>query len=387
MRARTVFNCGGNMAKKQSTATKVATAKPVEKKEEPAVAVEKQEKEAVAMPAKAVTATQTESQTVAPETAQLSARTAKNFTAYLLPEVVYGDEAALDVLRQQLRAYKEIHPGFLAKTEEKDAFVCKREYLPVYRQSAVVDYSWTLKNKGAATDHTERREVSCRQHSAPAFFRADSFPADVKTIALASPKQAEELYPCKHKTFSACVTALKNEAKAYAPQKSAKMQLYNRAYEIFYVPVLKATCTFDGKEYVAYVNLLNGECDAQYLVSDKLIKKSDKVMAGVRTCRRLIIFTLLYALTFAGLGWYYAYVTATMKPLMVQLICMSAATALPLICYLFCFSYKRNKFILQAVQTGKLPRAILPRVFALLCVLIALAEMLVFALYILRYTI
>ncbi|MBR2903108.1 MAG: hypothetical protein IKC37_00510, partial [Clostridia bacterium] len=209
-------------------------------------------------PPKAVTAEQTQSQTVAPETSQLNNKPPKSFTAYLVPEAAYSDEAALDVLRQKLRGYKEIHLDFLAKVEEDDAFTLKREYIPVYRQSAVVDYAWTVKNKGEKTDHTERRSVSCRQHNAPAFFRADSFPTDIKTISLVSPKQPEELFACKHKTFSSCAEALKREAKAYAPQKNAKAQLYNRSYEIFYVPVLKAVCKFEDKEYVAYVNLING---------------------------------------------------------------------------------------------------------------------------------
>lgn len=340
-------------------------------------------KEAVTAQPKPVTTTQTESTTIAPETAELVAKAAKNFTAYLQPEVAYSEEAALDVLRQKLRSYKEIHPGFLAATEGKDAFTLKREYLPVYRQSALVDYTWTINNKGVKTTHSERREVSCRQHTAPAFFRADSFPSDVKTIALTGPKKAEELYVCKSKSFSACVAALKKEAKAYSPHKSAKVKTYNLAYEVFYVPVLKAVCAYEGKEYVAYVNMLNGECDAQYRVSDRVLDKADKTMARVKWNRRSVFFSLIYALTFAVLGWYYAYKTTTVEASFALLVVMACALILPVLTYSFSFSYKRNKLILKGVETGKVSKAPLLSVLTFVVALVALAEMLVFAIYIL----
>ncbi len=340
-------------------------------------------KVAVTAQPKPVTTTQTQSTTVAPETAELAAKAAKNFTAYLQPETVYSEEAALDVLRQKLRSYKEIHPEFLAATELKDAFVLKREYLPVYRQSALVDYAWTVGNKGVKTTHTERREVSCRQHTAPAFFRADSFPSDVKTIVLAGPKKTEELYVCKNKSFSSCAAALKKEAKAYSPHKSAKIKTYNVVYEIFYVPVLKAVCCFDGKEYVAYVNMLNGECDAQYRVSDKVLNKADKTMTKVKWNRRSVFFSLLYALTFAVLGWYYAYKAGEVDASFALLVVMSCALILPALAYAFSFSYKRNKLILKGVETGKVSKASLLSALTFVVALIALAEMLVFAIYIL----
>ena len=340
-------------------------------------------KEAVTEQPKAVTTTQAESSTVTPETATMSTKAAKNFTAYLQPEVAYGEEAALDVLRQKLRAYKEIHPDFLAMVEGKDSFVLKREYLPVYRQSAMVDYTWTVTNKGVKTAHAERRAVSCRQHTAPAFFRADAFPNDVKTIALTGPKKAEELYACKMRKFSSCVSALKKESKAYAPHESAKIKAYNCAYEVFYVPVLKAVCTFEGKEYVAYVNMLNGECEAQYRVSDKVLSKAEKTMTKVKWNRRSIFFSLIYALTFAGLGWHYSFKATTLDANFVLLIVMAGALVLPLLAYFFSFGYKRNKLIAKGVEMGKVSKAPMLSVLTTVSALFAVAEMLVFVIYIL----
>jgi hypothetical protein len=342
-------------------------------------------KEAVTEQPKAVTSMQTESTTVSPETATLEAKSAKNFTAYLQPEATFSEEAALDVLRQKLRSYKEIHPDFLAMTEGENAFVLKKEYLPVYRQSAVVDYVWTVVNKGVKTAHSERREVSCRQHTAPALFCADSYPADVATIALTAPKKEEELYVCKRKTFSACVSALKKEAKAYAPHASAKIKVYNRSYEIFYVPVLKATCSFEGKDYVAYVNMLNGECDAQYRVSDALLEKVNKTMAKVKWNRRSVLFGLFYALTFAALGWYYAYQMQTLAQSYALLVGMASALIIPVLSYFFSFSYKRNQLIKKWIVAGKVSKAPLLSVLTVVVSLLALAEMLVYAIYILKF--
>ena len=331
----------------------------------------------------APTASLTEESPVQTPVSEPQGKLVKNFTAYLTPEVVYGEDAALDVLRVKLRGYKEIHAGFLAKTEEKDAFTLKREYIPVYRQSAVVDYAWKVRNKGEKVSHNETREVACRQQTAPEFFRADVFPADVKTITLAAPKKSSELYPCKGKTFAACMDSLKKEAKAFAPQKGAKMQLSNRRLEILYVPVLKATCVYEGKEYVGYVNMVNGECDAQYRVSDRLIAKADKTMRRVETARTHIAFALIYALTFVGLTLFQTIRTETVQQTLPLMLCMGCAVLPMLISYIGCFSYKRDKLILKTVKTGKLPKATLPAVLATMSALLAIAEMLVFAIYVL----
>ncbi len=343
------------------------------------IPVEKTPKAAVTQTPKAEEQATTQSTTVLPAVKKES-EPIKNFTAYLLPEEAYSQEAALEKLRQKLRSYKEIHAGFLAKTEEEDAFVVTKEYVPVYRQKATVDYFWTVNNKEVKTEHSERREVSCSQYTAPKFFAADRLP-DGQMEKLPAAKGKEELFPCKQKKFSAGVKALQKEAKAYSPQRGAKIQLSECAYEVVYVPVLKAVCTYEDKEYVGYVNLVGGECEAQYRVSDRLLKKADKAMANVRFARRLILFSLIYALSFVGVGWYFAYKTETMAKLLILLIGMTCALVVPASSYGACFGYKREKFILRAVQMGKMPKVILARVLACVCVLLAAAEMLAFVLY------
>ena len=369
------------------------TAEPAKKAEErveakPVPAVEKvepvaEDKEPVkGEDAKAEAVKESTSQPIEqPIKKELDSTPAKDFTAYLLPEVAYSEEAALDLLRQKLRAYKEINPEFLAMTEKNESFKIKREYIPVYREKAIVDYDWTVKSKGGEAVHTERREVCARQHNAPAFFRADSMPADIKTIAIPAPKSGEELYPCKEKSFASCVAALKKEAKSYSPQLSATKTFYNLEYEIFYVPVMKATCVFEGEEYVAYVNMLNGECDAQYRVSDRLRAKADKTMRGVVTTRRFILAAILYALTFVGLGWYAAVKGGTVEQWSVLLIGMSCAVAVQLVAYGYCFTYNRKKFVLNAVRTGKMPKAALSVVMAIVSALVAVAELAAFIFY------
>ncbi|MBQ8427781.1 MAG: hypothetical protein IJX18_00840, partial [Clostridia bacterium] len=180
-----------------------------------------------------------------------------------------------------------------------------------------------------------------------------------------------------------CVKALKKEAKAFAPQRSSEMKLHDCVYEILYVPVLKAVCTYEDKQYVGYVNLLNGECDMQYRVSDKLLSKADKALEKVKGAKRLIVFTFLYTLTFIGLGWYYAQLVGTVDKAFIMLMGMTCAVVIPVLSYVFCLSYKRNKLIVKTVETGKMPKAIGAKVLAFLCLLVAIAEMLCFALYVL----
>lgn len=298
----------------------------------------------------------------------------KSFAAYKQIKAGYTDEQALNLLRKRIYGYKEIHERFLKRIEEPDAFAVEKTFVAVYCAKSDVRYEWKTAVEKEEIPHVEVRTEEKSFTGANAELNAMSFQRD-GISDLQKPKKKAELLPGDKLGFDKVRKSFDKCVKKSAPDKKCKILKRGEAYEVVYVPVMKATCSLDGESYVGYVNLHNGASYSAYKVSERLEKAVDKTIAAVRSSKQSLIGSCCFALTFCVLAmlnvlypeWDFGAIT--MDTAWVAIV-LAAIAALPLVCSFCLVGYKKQTMIDKSVKTGKLPNALLARVamaFGWLC--------------------
>jgi hypothetical protein len=143
---------------------------------------------------------------------------------------------------------------------------------------------------------------------------------------------------------------------------------------------LKITIAFEGKNYLAFVNLVNGACVSEYPVSEKLTAAVEKTINVVKNRRSFIFVTFLYSLFFAGLGFVKFFQGGLEK--IFPAIVLAGLALLELLLWGQCFAYKREKMIQKGIEKGKFPKAKYALAMSVLSAIVAVAVMVLFVFWI-----
>lgn len=281
----------------------------------------------------------------------------KAYAAYKQVKEVYVETQALNLLRRKIFQYKEIDAKFLKKVEEANAFKMERTYIPVVRATANVRYLWKTNGDGEVLTHSEIKKTD-RLFSNAGELDALNYSAD--NVVADKERPIEKLYKGEAYTFKKATKNFKKAVKSARPAKNAKTETRGAQYEIIYVPVLKATCRYEGEDYVGYVNLVNGACVSDYKISERLQTAVDKTLAKTRAVRGNLISSLLFVLTLCGLA-----VIKAMYPefnswnfnIGWSAIGLLAIAIVPILGIAFTMSYKSKRMKEKTVRTGSLPTA------------------------------
>lgn len=294
----------------------------------------------------------------------------------------YGDEQALNILRKKIAQYKEVHFRFLKKMEEPNAFKMEKLYVPVYCGKTDVRYSWKTTANKVETTHEEICTKEKRFSNARQDLDVTNFlPENVKK---AEAKKETELVENDANAFKKTARQFNAWVKSTAPAKKSSIEKRDESYTLVYVPVMKTTCTLDGKKYIGYVNLYNGACYSDYKVSDVVEKAAEKADLSARFAKRSLWGTFLFSLTFCLLtmvsalklvDWSFGDLTVDA----VWVTCVLAALSLPSIVLMIGLNtIKKDALIEKAVRTNKLPSTAWARFASVLGVLCAIASVLLF---------
>jgi hypothetical protein len=320
-----------------------------------------------------------------------------NYAGFWIADAVYTEEQALETLRRSLDAAKWADADFVQHAASNETFTLTREYLPVYRLTAKVEYSYKVKaedkkddeqalpeteeKKPKAVEKTETKSVEVFLNETPEQLGAGELSGAVRklegverseTFALA---RLEYAIPVKKGE-----RALMEKAAKLTPVKGAKIKFTEENYEVVLLPVLVATCVFRDRKYVSRINLGNGKCAVSYPVSAKLSDGVEKSMRSAGTAKLCSFFAFLYTLTFGVL----ALVGKIRKVSSVEtpmLIVLFALVAVPILAISRAASYKRDKLIRSAKEKGTLPKVTPAKLWSLLAWAVAIFSAVLFALY------
>lgn len=281
----------------------------------------------------------------------------KAYAAYKQVKEVYVETQALNLLRRKIFQYKEIDAKFLKKVEEENAFKMERTYIPVVRATANVRYLWKTKGEGEVLTHSEIKKTDRLFSNAG---ELDALNYSAENVIADKERPIEKLYKQEAYTFKKATKNFKKAVKSARPAKNAKTETRGAQYEIIYVPVLKATCRYEGEDYVGYVNLVNGACVSDYKISERLQTAVDKTLAKTRAVRGNLISSLLFVLTLCGLA-----VIKAMYPefnswnfnIGWSAIGLLAIATVPLLGIAFTMTYKSKRMKEKTVKTGSMPTA------------------------------
>ncbi len=330
-----------------ATATCAQTEAKVKGKEEKQAVPEENLQAAKAEEAKSQTAAAFEEKEVAP----------KAFAGYKQVKEVYVETQALNLLRRKIFQYKEIDAKFLKKIEEENAFKMERTYIPVVRATANVRYLWKTKGEGEVLTHSEIKKTDRLFSNAG---ELDALNYSAENVIADKERPIEKLYKEEDYTFKKATKNFKKAVKSARPAKNAKTETRGAQYELIYVPVLKATCRYEGEDYVGYVNLVNGACVSDYKISERLQTAVDKTLAKTRAARGNLVSSLLFVLTLCGLA-----VIKAMYPefnswnfnIGWSAIGLLAIAIVPVLGIAFTMTYKSKRMKEKTVKTGSLPTA------------------------------
>ncbi len=289
---------------------------------------------------------------------------AKKYAGYKHLKALYSDEQALNLLRRKIFQFKEIDSDFLKKIEENNAYRMERVYVPVAKVTAKVRYSWKTKSKQESFEHDERKVVEKLYVMEEQGLNGTDFS---KSVSIGDTKKADEkMFGGKKYPFKKAKKQFYGTLRAAKPNKKAKTQTVGESYELIYVPVLKATCYFDGVAYVGYVNLVNGACISDYKISERLERAVDKTVAKVRGARQWMWSSCMFLLGLFAFsickafypGWSFAAVNAKV---MTWGIWLAAFGIVPILGLFSTLVYKRKEMESKTVATGKLPHSYLAK--------------------------
>ncbi len=313
-----------------------------------------------------------------------------DFTAYTMISAKYSVEEGLGLIVNHLRTrFFNLDEEFMKRVQGKTAFVSTKLYAPVYRMKAKANYYWKKGNKAAVEEYCLSSEVDSVATQAPDYLKPTELVGQSYS-KLEAPMADEKLLLGKKISLKECVKLLKGKAEAVAPDKKAEIILTEEQYELAYVPVLKAEITYDGKTYTQWVNLVNGECQAEYAVSPAAVAAAEKTMQKLGQRKRMIFGCFLYSLTFTVLNILFWQLSPLVEGVVgkglegttVTLI-LGGVSALILAMWFTCFAYKKQKLVDRAVKKGKAPSAKGAALFALLSLVAAAVSVALFTVFVL----
>lgn len=313
-----------------------------------------------------------------------------DFTAYTMISAKYSVEEGLGLIVNHLRTrFFNLDEEFMKRVQGKTAFVSTKLYAPVYRMKAKANYYWKKGSKAAVEEYCLSSEVDSVATQAPDYLKPTELVGQSYS-KLEAPMADEKLLLGKKISLKECVKLLKGKAESVAPDKKAEMILTEEQYELAYVPVLKAEITYEGKTYTQWVNLVNGECQAEYAVSPAAVAAAEKTMQKLGQRKRMIFGCFLYSLTFTVLNILFWQLSPLVEGVVgkglegttVTLI-LGGISALILVMWFTCFAYKKQKLVDRAVKRGKAPSAKGAALFALLSLVAAAASVALFAVFVL----
>ncbi len=315
------------------------------------------------------------------------------YDSFFLAEEKYTQGAALQKLREELRAFKGIHSGFLKSLERDEAFCTDKYYIPVYRLSATAEYTWRSAARSAAAtsekksrrqtyaEHREERKIECLRFRAPERLDPKSRQDGLRPLAEENKKSVfASLYPDSRLTLKENAKELKRTAADYSPDSGAQILLGDIKLEVIFVPVLRAVCKYEEEEYACFINLHNGACTLEYPVSARVEEEVEQALQKLSRAKLCIGFSALFILVFAVLSLIKflrpekAVAAATVAVLFALLL-------VPFPAFLKCLGYNREKMIKKAGGTGKASGVLTAAVLIVLSWLAAAVSLVVFAVY------
>lgn len=327
------------------------------KEEEPVVAAQPvvQEKTAAEKEKEALSAT-----------FEVKEKKLKAFAAYKQVKEEYQEEQALNLLRKKIFQYKEIDQKFLKKIEENSAFKTEKIYLPIAQVEANVRYTWSTKVDKEKIEHTDVKKVmKLFSNGVESLDAVNVLTGGATTVKM---KEDAALFEKNKYKFSTAAKEFKNAVKKEKPVKNAKVETCAEVYELIYVPVLKATCVFEGETYVGYINLVNGACISDYKTSERLNAATDKVMAQVKISRMQMVIALLFNFALWVMSFFKSWLPDWKwdPKYGVFSIIVGAIVIVPVLMLVWLAMFKADKMKGKAVQTGKMPTGTLANIAAII---------------------
>lgn len=301
-----------------------------------------------------------------------------DFTARFTIIEQYSVEEAVAAIGRYLSKFKNLDEHFLALVGKAGAMQTEKLYFPIYRMEGKAEYLWVTGEGEKAVPHKELRQVKTSVHFLPSGLgRGEN--GEEKPLKAGEALAYQE--SGKKNSVKDCMKVLRTEAERTTPQKRSKITFTEEKYEISYLPVLKATLAFEGKTYTAYVNLVNGDCIAEYAVSKKLTAAVEKTVGVVKSRRGFIFVTFLYSLAFAVMS--FMKFAQGVSELLLPSILVAGLALLELVLWAQCFAYKRAKMLKRGIEKGKYPKAKYALVLSVLSALVGVSVIVLFALQIL----
>jgi hypothetical protein len=240
------------------------------------------------------------------------------------------------------------------------------------------EYLWVTGSGEHAVPHKELRLVKTETHSLPKglVLRVAGEEKPLRDGEKLAYKEGGKKLSVKD-----CAKLLRAEAERTVPEKRSKITFTEENFVVSYLPVLKVLIVFEGKTYSAFVNLVNGDCVAEYAVSEKLTAAVAKTINTVKNRRSFIFVTFLYTLAFAVMG-FVKFFEGSLSGVVTPALLAGLAVVL-LLFWGQCFAYKKEKLLNKGIETGKMPKAKYALFLSVLSAVIAVAAIVLFALQIL----
>ncbi len=300
----------------------------------------------------------------------------KAFNNFFCAVEVYDQESALDILRGKIRGYKQISERFLKWIEEPNFARISKVFVPVYRSSARVGYVWTTSGGGEPVVHFEERNTQKTSCFADGELHCMWNGAE-SGIEIVQKKESSDLLDGCARPFKKIKKAFLAQVKKEMPVAKAKREISDEKHDVIYIPLLKVVFSFEGVEYVGHVNLINGACQSEYCVTEKLANVAEREMGRVRSIRQALGFATLFLWVFSFLSFYSARNATTHDSYLLG-IELAALSLLPFLFLGRCFTYNKKKMIVKAVKTGRLPKVKWPWIFMGLCCALCILAVVLF---------
>ncbi len=292
----------------------------------------------------------------------------------------YTDAQALAFLRKKIYQYSEIDENFLKKIAVDSAFKTELKYISVVQCSTEATYAWTTKKGGETYDHTDKKKLAKDFCDDVEELKPFDF-AGARWVELDKVKEDGALLAGKTYSLNKAKKDFNAVVKQASPDKSAKIEKKNERYETLYLPVLKASCDFEGETYLGYVNLVNGECICEYKVSQRLQTAVEDAMrkakgAKIAQVQSILFLALLFVMSM-GKAIYHG-MKAFNFPVFWVGCAMAGCIVLPALGVVYTKKFKVEKMKEKGVHTGKLPVAKGAKLWVALSWLISFVAVVVF---------
>lgn len=327
-----------------------------------------------------------------------------DYSEFFVADAIYAVEQALELVRRQFDAAKWADKAFLnyiATTETP--FELSREYVPVFRAAARVEYTYadkealaekekaeeltegeteeTKKKKEKVPEKKEEKTVEEILSISPEQLDAKNFSVTVRRMGESEKDGVLTLTRSEYALrVKKCEGALMAQAAKLTPDKKAKIQFVEERYDVIFVPVLVATCNYNDRKYVSRINLDNGKCTVSYPVSGKLSDGVDKNMRTVSTTKLCSFFAFFYTLTLGVLALV-GKIREVSEVKVPMLVILFGLAIVPVLSMIRLGAYKRDKMIRAAKETGEIPKVGAAKLWVALSWLVALGAAVLFAVY------